>query len=735
MNLDIQKNELHYFVDLLRMKNTGQRDSDQSKDCVQALYNIIRTMCLSRHDRLCSEDFSQLDFGNIPLNKIYFSLNGKCPSDFSRCKLNELNFTSGHSSAITGILYANNRNEIITGSVDKVVVWDIDTGLVKRQIYENVMSLMGSKYGNVFVTGSPSGIVTMRDIKTGEVLQTFKGHKGNINSIFFTDTEEQMVTGSSDGKTILWDIETGKIIKEFIVRDRSVKYSAILPDGKKMVVMHDDGIVKLLDIDTGNIIREYIIHDKAISSLVVLPDGRKMITAFDDTLAILWDIDTGNIIRKFDAHNRTITSISITQNGLKLLTGSILPTDFMGSRAILWDVNSGNIIWEHEYSRSYINSVAISPDSKTCLIGDFYGNFTSHNMEDGKMIQRYEGHSEFSNDGAIIDNNTKLLLFSNGPNVNGPIVTLWNIKTGKLIRKFQHHTNYITSFFIVPNEKMFITASDDGTIVFWDISTGEAVDTVCFQDSIHSISFLPNKNKLLIITHHAALLWDIETQKEDYKYAEFGDYRCITTAAISPDKKIAVIVFYRQNENVSRIEVCFYYLEDGKLAYSFSKNNLDVCTVDFSSDANECVLSFPNDDIVIFLDLVTWKRKKIDCSIELYNVSYELLWKNKERAITWGNGQLNRYLHSRGVCCVSFNCGTAILIDSNSFPRLLRNITDINISGCIFNDVKTDDLSSTMFNDVMQNDSIKSIIYQHGGEINIEGSTYHDCRKRITLLY
>ena len=68
MNPDIQKNNLHYYVGLLRMDDTKQRTSEQSDTCVTALHNIIRTMGFSRHDKICGEDFSGLDFGNIPFN-------------------------------------------------------------------------------------------------------------------------------------------------------------------------------------------------------------------------------------------------------------------------------------------------------------------------------------------------------------------------------------------------------------------------------------------------------------------------------------------------------------------------------------------------------------------------------------------------------------------------------------------------------------------------------------------
>ena len=83
MSLDIQKNELHYYIDLIRMQKPDQRSPEKSNLCVMVLYDIIRTMKLSRHGKICGEDFSKLDFGSIPFNDILFSIDGELPSCFN----------------------------------------------------------------------------------------------------------------------------------------------------------------------------------------------------------------------------------------------------------------------------------------------------------------------------------------------------------------------------------------------------------------------------------------------------------------------------------------------------------------------------------------------------------------------------------------------------------------------------------------------------------------------------
>ena len=87
MKFNLQKNVLHYYMDLLRSKAVT--------DAGNALNNILVTMRRNRHDRICGECFDELDFGNILLNDIFFSDDGEIPSSFNFCSINEWNIHGG----------------------------------------------------------------------------------------------------------------------------------------------------------------------------------------------------------------------------------------------------------------------------------------------------------------------------------------------------------------------------------------------------------------------------------------------------------------------------------------------------------------------------------------------------------------------------------------------------------------------------------------------------------------
>ena len=131
----IQKNSLHYYVELIRMKDREERSPEQTEFCVTALHNVICTMRFSRRDNICGEDFSRLDFGNIPLNNIKWSLgNGNNPTVFSKSKLHTINFMSGNLQTVTSGCFSPDNIYAATISNNEIVIWNCDTGIQQNRL-------------------------------------------------------------------------------------------------------------------------------------------------------------------------------------------------------------------------------------------------------------------------------------------------------------------------------------------------------------------------------------------------------------------------------------------------------------------------------------------------------------------------------------------------------------------------------------------------------------------------
>jgi len=95
-------------------------------------------MKYARNSYICGEDLSHLNFGNIPLNNIFFSINGEHPTSFKHSNLNYENFIYGHTGEdIVRAEFSSDSKKLITwGDDGKIIVWDFQFSHVPCQSYQ-----------------------------------------------------------------------------------------------------------------------------------------------------------------------------------------------------------------------------------------------------------------------------------------------------------------------------------------------------------------------------------------------------------------------------------------------------------------------------------------------------------------------------------------------------------------------------------------------------------------------
>ena len=83
---------------------------------------------------------------------------------------------------------------------------------------------------------------------SGLLLNTYKGHSGDVLDAHSSQDNSKLMSGGADSKAFLWDVVSGKIIRKFISNRGSINAVRINKDDSLAITGSKDTLVKIYDI-------------------------------------------------------------------------------------------------------------------------------------------------------------------------------------------------------------------------------------------------------------------------------------------------------------------------------------------------------------------------------------------------------------------------------------------------------------------------------------------------------
>lgn len=237
----------------------------------------------------------------------------------------------------------------------------------------------------------------------------------------------------------------------------------ISPDGKTFAATTDQETIELKDLYSGDI-KNTITPQYTFFSAVFSPDGQTLaVPSMDDIAASLWDITDGNKKKTLVGFRTAapVYDIAFTPDSSSLVWISRAKIQIM-------DIESETLSpsFEHE---GFIQAFALSGDNKilaTATGGTINGEFKP-------LIQLWDTSS--GEDLGVLATNEILRALTFSPDGrllvagDGKHIAAWNVKERQKVAELQEHRDTITALAFSPDGQDLVTASNDNSIILWQI--------------------------------------------------------------------------------------------------------------------------------------------------------------------------------------------------------------------------------------------------------------------------
>ncbi len=480
-----------------------------------------------------------------------------------------------HSQAIHSVAFSPDGKLLASASADdSIVLWDVEKHQAIRILLSNthiapVNSAVFSPDGSLLATSFADGAILLWDVVTGKPLgDPLLGHLLEAQGLAFRPDGQLMASGGSEGELILWDMRQVRGAGPrpvLVLRDHqgAIPRLAFSADGNTLAVGSGDGTLIAWDVrgvlDNVEPLSQYLTgYKRPVTSVAFNPDNHTVVSGYADGVIGVWDTAQFNEVgRELVSHGDRVTGLAYTLDNKTLISSSF------DGRVIIWDEPSGLPRQDLTAQNNPLMSLAFSPLGSRIAAGDTEGSIflwdaATYKSVSGPLIGHQQGVLSlafnpagtvlasggqdktvrlwnparggliktldpqpaavtavaFSPDGQLLASGTA------GQQAGEDVVTLWDtsqaVQTHALATLQQNNGNGIFSLAFTPDGKELAVGYENGTVLFWDVATGQVVGAPLSQQtqSITALTFATFQGQLRLASASAdgtVELWDART--------------------------------------------------------------------------------------------------------------------------------------------------------------------------------------------------------------------------------
>lgn len=390
------------------------------------------------------------------------------------------------------LAFDQNKTRLLTATVgDEAIIWDIETRSVLRQIPSEaglrIESAALSPDGRLMAIGTASGQITVLEIDSGELVQTFE-LPGLVNQLRFTQDGERLVVMQDTNTLNLFDLNSGAVVQTFSQSDNTIITTVTLsPSDTQIAAGTIAGDVMIWDMESGEVVQRFSGQESGIDYVLFSADEQLIISrSFNSNSVVYWDRRHGEVIQQSEPVTASLADIQVNAAGTRVLTA-----DEITAQAAVWNMENGEAIATVSDSEHPLDRASFY-DENSIITAGYDGTLTEWIIESGEAARRISIESyidaRFSPNG---------VLFMTLHNDNRWVV--WDTETGEQLWSKPMNFPWFQAVFSKDSQMLFITTLE-GSVFLFDAHAG----TELWQQSLSTLggvtfgAFSPDNSQLLV---------------------------------------------------------------------------------------------------------------------------------------------------------------------------------------------------------------------------------------------
>jgi WD40 repeat protein/DNA-binding SARP family transcriptional activator len=409
--------------------------------------------------------------------------------------------------------------------------------------------------GRLATLGGDNSALIWEPMLAGQPL-VLSGHTAGVNAVAWSPDFTRLATASEDGTARVWDASNGQELLQLTGHNSAVNQVAWSPDGNLLATAGDDGSVWLWDALSGE--EQTSIQpvpsggssaasERIVYSLAWSPDGGYIASGSGDGYIRVWEVSSAENTLTLKAHEQHVTFLAWSPLEERLVSAG------MDGRARVWNVARDNMVLSLPYGWAYAEW---SPDGERFAVGaspggldqakEYEGLVAVWDFKAGKPLFETHAdkdenwgwaHLEYSTDGRFILSRT----MRQWPDItDANKLYIFDSHNGEIVRKLETGKDTLLLMGGWSPDGQLVAAGDyEGTIYFWEASSGELVRTLNCLSWGHIIQWSPDGNKIAMLcidweenlmaiqvvdaeTYESLLYFDVNLMEEQYQFVRWS---------------------------------------------------------------------------------------------------------------------------------------------------------------------------------------------------------------------